>query len=433
MRAIRTWFGKASPLALLILALAVGICGAFGAALFHLLIAGFTELFFGVQGGPGFISHLTTLPAWQRVLIPTLGGLLVGITFAVVKVTEAEGEGVPEVMEALALRRGKIRPWVAPVKILTAALTLGSGGSAGREGPIIQIGSAIGSSIGQFFRLDSERTRLLLAAGAAAGIGGTFGAPVAGVVFSVELLLKRASLFSSVILSVAALTGQTVATLLIGHKGLRFVATDIATINFKTLAAAFLLGVLAALIALTFGNILRQSSRMFKRIAFPRMLRPALGGLLIGLIGLTLPYIHEPAAYPLMVDLLTLSALPLSFLLTLLFVKMVATGITLGSGGSGGIFAPSLLIGTILGSIFGSFLFTLGIIEASSIATFAFVGMAAVFAGAAHAPLTAIFILYEMTEARALVPFVVIASVTSFIIAKKIRSTSVYTEQSGDS
>lgn len=134
-------------------------------------------------------------------------------------------------MEALALRRGKIRPWVAPVKILTAALTLGSGGSAGREGPIIQIGSAIGSSIGQFFRLDSERTRLLLAAGAAAGIGGTFGAPVAGVVFSVELLLKRASLFSSVILSVAALTGQTVATLLIGHKGLRFVATDIATIN----------------------------------------------------------------------------------------------------------------------------------------------------------------------------------------------------------
>ncbi len=425
---VRTWFSKATPFRLIILSLLVGIGGACGSAIFHFLITSFTALSFGKTEGLSFVEHVATMPDWERVLIPTLGGLLVGVIFAVVKVTEAEGEGVPEVMEALALRRGKIRPWVAPVKILTAAVTLGSGGSAGREGPIIQIGSAIGSSIGQFMRLDQERTRLLLGAGAAAGIGGTFGAPVAGVVFSVELLLKKTTLFQTLLLSIAALTGASVTKLMTGHEGLRFSIGHSVDLNFASFYSSFLLGVFAAFVAVLFGMILRRSSKFFKHTPLPRWLRPALGGFAIGLIGLLLPYIHEPAAYPLMVDLLTVSALPISFLLILLVVKMLATGITLGSGGSGGIFAPSLLIGTILGSVFGNFLVMLGVIAPEQVSTLALVGMGAVFAGAAHAPLTAIFILYEMTDELSALPLLIIASLTAVGVAKKLHKQSVYTE-----
>lgn len=429
MLRLRTWFSRATPTSLIILSLVVGVGGAIGATLFHLLIATFTALSFGSSGELGFVEHVAMMPSWQRVLIPTLGGLLVGIVFTIVKVTEAEGEGVPEVMEALALRRGKIRPWVAPVKILTAALTLGTGGSSGREGPIIQIGSAIGSSVGQFVRLDQEHTRLLLAAGAAAGIGGTFGAPVAGVVFSVELLLKRVTFFKTIIISVSALTGSGITKLVIGHEGLRFDAGEAAYSSVTLLAAAFLLGILAAGVAVLFGIILRSCLRIFKYATLPRIMRSTVGGFLIGLIGLALPYIHEPAAYPLMIDLLSLSTLPAGFLILLLIVKMLATGITLGSGGSGGIFAPALLIGTLLGSVFGNFLTELGVISASDTATMALVGMGAVFAGTAHAPFTAIFILYEMTDEVMALPLIIIACLTATYCAKKLHTESVYTEQ----
>ena len=175
MQTIHAWFGKSTPITLLILGFIVGVGGAVGAALFHKLIFFSTLAFYSHNGSGNFIEIVTAMPDWKRVLIPTLGGLLVGIIFAVMKVSEAEGEGVPEVMEALAVKHGTIRPIVAPVKIITAALTLGSGGSAGREGPVIQIGSAIGSTIAQLTKQAAPERSLLLAAGAAAAIGGTFG------------------------------------------------------------------------------------------------------------------------------------------------------------------------------------------------------------------------------------------------------------------
>lgn len=430
---IRNWFQKATPLGLLLLSVVVGVGGAVGAALFHTLIYYSTFAFYGHDGSSSFIGIVQAMPIWQRLLIPTLGGLLVGVIFKCAKVSEAEGEGVPEVMEALAHKRGTIRPIVAPVKIITAAITLGSGGSAGREGPVIQIGSAIGSSVAQFMRLASSERSLLLAAGAAAGIGGTFGAPIAGVLFTIEILHHRAhSLLRAFVIIIAAFVGTYGSQLLTSHEGLRFIIEDTGNVSVITFICLVVLGIIAALTALLFGKILSFTRRIFQKVPIAHWIKPASGGLLIGMIGLYLPYIHEPAAYPFMINLLALQTLPFTFLVVLLIVKMVATSITLGSGGSGGIFAPLLLMGAVAGSIVAGVLLLLNVIPLASVPIFIIIGMAAVFAGAAHAPLTASFITYEMTSDIALLPLLLIVCFVAAYTAKKIRKESVYHIPSGD-
>lgn len=427
MNTIRAWFQKSTPAGLLLLGFLVGVGGACGAALFHALIYLSTLAFYGHDGSTGFITLVEAIPTWQRLLIPTLGGLLVGIIFAIAKVSEAEGEGVPEVMEALAHKRGTIRPIVAPVKIITAALTLGSGGSAGREGPIIQIGSAIGSSVAQVMKLAAAERSLLLAAGAAAAIGGTFGAPVAGVLFTIEILHHRsAGITRAALLVLAAFTGMIGARLITGHEGLRFSVVADLDFDIVQITSLLILGVLSALAALLFGKFLNFSREIFRKITLPHFIKPAIGGFLVGCIGLYLPYIHEPAAYPLMIDLISLSSLPIGVLLIILVLKMFATSLTLSSGGSGGIFAPLLLMGAIVGSILASTLLLANVIPITSAPVFIIIGMAAVFAGAAHAPLTAAFITYEMTGDILLLPVLLIICFVATYAAKKITPLSVY-------
>lgn len=427
MQSVQIWFQKGTASGLLLLGLMVGVGGALGSALFHTLIYLTTLFFYGYDESVGFITLVESIPTWKRILIPTLGGLLVGIIFKLSKVNEAEGEGVPEVMEALAHKRGTIRPIVAPVKIITAALTLGSGGSAGREGPVIQIGSAIGSTVAQVMKLATNERSLLLAAGAAAAIGGTFGAPVAGILFTIEILHHRSKgLVRALVLVLAAFTGMIGAQLITGQPGLRFFVAANLEFDGIQILSLIILGVLSALTALLFGTFLTSTKNAFKKVSFPHVLKPAIGGLFIGCIGLYLPFIHEPAAYPLMVDLIGLSSIPLSLLLLLLILKMLATSITLGSGGSGGIFAPLLLMGAIIGSIVASILLTFNLSSISFTPLLIILGMAGVFAGAAHAPLTASFITYEMTgDIRYLIPLLIVCYISVFI-AKKIRSESVY-------
>ncbi len=420
------WFKKGTAVGLFILTIIVGLGGAIGATVFHLLIKWSTYLFYGHSTGSDFISVVQEIPLVMRILIPAIGGLLVGIIYKYAKVTEAEGEGVPEVMEALAHKQGTIRPIVAPVKIITAAITLGSGGSAGREGPVIQIGSAIGSSVAQFFKLETQRRSLLLAAGAAAGIGGTFGAPVAGVLFTYEILHHRLTLFRGAIIATAAFVGSFGTQLLTGGKGLRFIVDNDFSISPILLISLVIIGMVSAFVAIGFGNGLALGRKSFKVISLPHVLKPALGGLLIGVIGLFLPYIHEPAAYPLTIDLIKVVSVPLLFLGLLLIVKTAATAITLGSGGSGGIFAPLLLIGAILGSIIAQLLLHFELITSATATIIVMGGMAAVFAAAAHAPLTASFILVEMTEDIRLLPLLLITCFLAAFIAKQIKKESVY-------
>jgi CIC family chloride channel protein len=216
------------------------------------------------------------------------------------------------------------------------------------------------------------------------------------------------------------------AQLLTGQEGLRFSLTANMDFGIVQIASLLILGVLCALTALLFGKFLNLSRIAFKKVSFPHFIKPAIGGFLIGCIGLYLPHIHEPAAYPLMVDLISLSSLPIGILFILLLLKMLATSITLGSGGSGGIFAPLLLMGAIVGSIFASSLLLFNLSTTTFVPLLIIFGMAGVFAGAAHAPLTAAFITYEMTgNINYLIPLLLVCFISVFI-AKRIKKDSVY-------
>jgi chloride channel protein, CIC family len=422
-----TWFQKKTTIGLLILGLLVGLGGALGAFLFHELIEITTLIFYGNNDTTQFVTLLETMPLWQRILIPTIGGFLVGLIFTLAKVNEAEGEGVPEVMEALAHKRGTIRPIVAPIKIITAAITLSSGGSAGREGPVIQIGSAIGSSIAQVFKQATPERSLLLAAGAAAGIGGTFGAPAAGVLFTLEILKHRPTILRSFVIIIAAFSSDIISRQVFGYEGLRFTSEQLLPqYSISHLTLLLVLSCIAALMALLFGVILSITQRLGKKVPHTYLIRPTAGGCMIGLLGIIFPYIHEPAAYPFMVDLLSLSTLSLGLLMALLVAKMIATGITLGSGGSGGIFAPLLFMGAITGSVFGSITLLTHFGDSGITGVYVIIGMATMFAAAAHAPLTAAFITYEITENLFLLPLLLLCCFVSAFIAKHIQKESVY-------
>jgi CIC family chloride channel protein len=425
MVAFRHWLSAASPPQLFLLAIMVGIGGALGATVFHWAITAGVTLFYGQHHD--FVNHVESLSWWWRLLVPTIGGLLVGLLLWVSRVKEAEGEGVPEVMEALALRRGTIRPVVAPIKIIAAALTLSSGGSAGREGPVIHIGSAIGSTIAQWCGLADRERSLLLACGAAAAIGGAFGAPFAGVVFTIEILRHQPTFLRTGLVTLSALVGAGLTYLLTGHAGLSFAAAIPTDFSWWPVGVvAIMVGVAAALAAYVFGLILVASTLVFRRIPVPSWVRPALGGLAVGLLGLGVPYIHEPAAYPLMIDIIAVSALPLSFLVVVFITKMLATGITLGSGGVGGIFAPALLLGVIMGALMAQSLVALGVVATTTVPLIILIAMAAVFAAAAHAPITAALITYEMVgESGLIIPLLIACFVATFM-ARALRPTSIY-------
>ena len=409
---------------MIILAAIIGIVGGLGAVGFHYLISFIKNIFFGADAGETFIPVIRTLPWYYRIGAPAIGGLIIGplVTFIV---QEAKGHGVPEVMESVGLNSGIIRGRVAPLKALISAITIGSGGSAGREGPIVQIGAGFGSAVGQFLDLNAEKIETLLAAGAAAGIAGTFNAPMAGVIFSLEVILKNIKLTSFSPIVVASVAGTGIANIFFAGRGAIFDIPVFEIVSFWEIIFYLGLGIVAALIALLFENSLYGIEHIFDKFYFPEFLKPALGGMFLGLLALIIPEIHS-TGYPVMEGALH-GNLSLQITLILMFGKILATIFTLGSGGSGGIFAPSLFIGAMMGSSFGSIInFIFPGISAGA-GAYSIVGMGAVFAGAAHAPLTSIIILFEMTRDPKIFLPLMFACVISTVVTTLIQKRNIYT------
>lgn len=399
-------------------AVIVGLGGGLGAVVFRWLINGFTHIFFDVM--QNWLSFMG--PAYV-ILVPAIGGLLVGpmIYFFA---REAKGHGVPEVMEAIALRGGRIRPVVVVVKSLASSICIGSGGSVGREGPIVQIGSALGSMLGQTLKLSDERIRNLVACGAAAGIAATFNAPIAGVIFALEVILGEFSVryFSTVVIS--SVTASVVGRIAFGNVP-AFVVPQYSLVSPWELLLYVLLGVLAGLVALLFVRTLYWFEDIFDDWHFPEYIKPVVGGLFVGAIGFYVPEVFG-VGYEAMENALLGETL-LGTMALLVLVKVLATSMTIGSGGSGGVFAPSLFIGSMLGGVFGTAAHQMlpGITAASG--AYALVGMAAVFAGAAHAPITAIIILFEMTNDYRIILPLMLATVVSVLLTQRLRRDNIYT------
>ena len=412
------YFQTSEAAFLLFFSLVVGFGAGFGAIFFRWLINNFTTLFF--EGGRNLLRFMGP---YYVILVPALGGLIIG-PLIYIFARETKGHGVPEVMLAVSTIGGKIRARVALIKALVSSICIGSGGSVGREGPIVQIGSALGSSLGQLFKLSEEKIKILVACGAASGISATFNAPLAGIFFALEVILREYGLrhISSVVLS--AVTATIISRHFLGNHP-AFIVPTYQLLSIWEIPLYFIFGFIAAFVALLYMKFLYKCEDIFDSWNFHEYLKPAAGGLIIGLIGVFFPQIFGVGYET--IELALNGQIATKLVIILVLAKIAATSITLGSGGSGGIFAPSLFIGAMLGGAYGNLTQLLFPNIAIPPGACALVGMGAVFAGAAHAPISAILILFEMTGDYKIILPLMITCIISTVVVRRFKKDSIYT------
>ncbi|MEA1962183.1 MAG: chloride channel protein [Bacillota bacterium] len=353
---------------LIILAFVVGVGTGFAAIGFQKLIKLFQVLFF--SGGSTLLSG--SMGRFYIILVPAIGGLLVGpIIYFFAR--EAKGHGVPEVMAAVAEKDGIMRPRLVLVKAFASAISIGSGGSVGREGPIVQISSAIGSAVGQAFKLTPNIMKTLVACGAAGGISATFNAPIGGVMFAQEIILGEFATSNFILIVISSVTSAVISRVFLGDYP-AFMVQPYELVSSVEMLFYLVLGVLAGLFAVLYIKVLYRAEDAFDRITVvPEYFKPVIGGLMIGVIGLYFPQVFG-VGYETVEDVLK-NGLPWILVFTLLFVKLLATSITIGSGGSGGVFAPGLFMGSMLGGSFGYFVHTYFPMITAPAGAYALVGM----------------------------------------------------------
>jgi len=411
---------------LILLSVFVGLATSFGAIGFVKLIEFFNDLFFGLtdqilSSTIGFVTWGGY--RWWLPIIPALGGLLVGpivYRFA----SEAKGHGVPEVMNAVARLGGIIRPRVAVAKTVASAICIGSGGSAGREGPIVQIGSALGSTIGQFFRMSGSRVRILVGCGAAAGISAVFNAPIAGVIFSLEIILGDFAVktFAPVLLS-SVVSSVVTRTFLGNHPA--FEVPSYSLVSAWEIPLYVVMGIGLGAFAVLFTKVLDATEDAFDKLNVANWTKPAIGGLLLGGLAVFYPQILADGYQTIRLTLY--GNMGILLLVVLIFMKLIATSLTLGSGNSGGIFAPSLFMGAVAGGSFGILAHDLFPTVTATPGAYALVGMAGMVAGATHAPITALLIIFEMTNDYRIILPLMVTVVFAVLVAGRLFPHSVYT------
>jgi CIC family chloride channel protein len=416
---------------LFLLALLVGAGAGLGAVAFRYLIYFFTWLAtghdeFGQQGYVGS-AHLPWLGLGFFVVIPVIGGLIYGpLIYRYAR--EARGHGVPEVMIAVAENGGRIRPQVSIVKALASAVTIAVGGSVGREGPIVQIGSALASAAGQWVRLPENRLRILVACGAGGGIAATFNAPITGVFFGVEIILREFSVDALFTVMLSAMVADVIGREFLGSAPfLSGFPAGLDLHHARTYLLVAVLAVIAALVGLAFAKIVYLTEDLWDRLwgGRPEWARPAAGGIVLGLFLLAIPQMYG-VGYPVMYKAVA-GGYALWFLLLLAAAKIVATSLSLGIGGSGGIFAPSLFIGVTSGYALGDIADHIFGPGAGQPALYAVVAMGAVFASAARAPLTSLASVVEMTGNFAITLPVMLAVAIAATTSRALSYGTIYT------
>jgi CIC family chloride channel protein len=360
---------------------------------------------------------------WLVALVPVVGGLAVGL-LAHFFIGEERHHGVAGIMEAAALAGGRLRYQRTPIKALAAAFSIGFGASVGPEDPSVQIGAGLGSLVGQRGRVSDERVRALVAAGAAGGIAAAFNAPIAGVFFALEIILGEISGSALGLVLLAAVISAVFTQAVSGTQP----AFHIPAYPFRSAAELPLylgLGLLAGPVAALYVRLLYTAQDAFHSWKAPRWLKPAAAGLAVGVVGLWLPQAMG-VGYEVIEQMLGGVPLGLGLLLALLVAKLILTPISIGGGFQGGVFAPSLFLGAALGAAYGLLLDQLFPAFQVAPAAFALVGMAAVLAGAVHAPLTATLLLFEMTNDYRIILPLMFAVFVSLAVSQRLQPDSVY-------
>jgi chloride channel protein, CIC family len=415
-----------------VLAISVGLIGGLGAWFFRWLIDMASGLFFTT--GAGALSF----PGGTHVILFPVIGLVIVSVIVRRWAPEAEGHGVPEVMYAIRREGGRIRPRVAVVKVLASALCIGSGGSVGREGPIVQIGCTIGSWLGQVLKLGDRRVKLLVACGAAAGVGGTFNAPIAGVIFALEVILGSFAARSFGLVVISSVTSTAVCRAAMGEAHAFELSRVFTLRSYAELPIYLALGLLAGFAAVFFVRFLYLQEDLLGRWRVHPLLKATCGGLVVGVLGFVgIEYLGGGYLFGVGYDGIEAAldlggeagagGLTIGILGALVLLKVLATSTTLAAGGSGGVFAPSIFIGAMLGGAFGLAMNAIFPETTAPAGAYALVGMGAVFAGTAHAPITSILILFEMTDEYEIILPLMIAVVVSYLVAAYVDPDSIYT------
>ncbi len=416
------------------LAVLVGIISGFGAVLFRYLIGFFHNLFFHgtfcvcYNSEEPFISRW----GWLVVLVPAVGIALADwLTrrFA----PEAKGHGVPEVMAAVMENRGKIRPVVALVKSLASAITIGSGGSVGREGPIVQIGASFGSSLGQMLKLAPREVIILVGAGVAGSIGGTFNAPIGGIMFALELVLPEYSIMTIMPLVISSIIATHISILILGASP-AFILPMYSFVSSWELIFYLVLGLAAGFIAIGFIRSLYAVEDLFDRIRVHATVKAVAGGILVGSIGLFClkvlgQYYVFGVGYAFLSEILSNAHPHLLVVLGLIVLKILAASLTLASGGSGGIFAPSLFLGAATGAALGLLVNEFFPDVTARPSAYAIVGMAAMVSGVTGASLTAIIMIFEMTRNYNIMLPLMLSVVVAHFISARFYGETIYTKK----
>lgn len=360
---------------------------------------------------------------WAIPLSISIGGLLTGL-FLWWRSKDLNPGGVSGVITSVFAQHGLIHGRVALIRMISAALTIGSGGSAGREGPIVQIGASLGSKFAQLLKLSEHNTIILLACGVAAGISSAFNAPIAGIFFALEIILARFTYHSFGLIVLSSVTSCVATRLLVGDLAEFSVPIYVLQSSWEMLLCLGL-GLISALVGVTFTRSLAVSEKIFGNIQCPVWFKPAVGGLLCGIIAIFYPQIMA-GGYDVMNEAMN-GHLAFTLMLALVIAKIIGTSFILGSGGAGGDLAPSLFIGCMLGGVYGYIANTVFSGSTAATGAYALIGMATVFAAAARAPLTAVFMIFETTANYYMLMPILAASVVAALFASVLDKDSIYT------
>lgn len=415
----------------------VGIISGLGAIIFFVLLKEATHFFLNYLAGyypsapggePVFIPHGIRPNRWMLLIVPAIGGLISGLIVYTLA-PEAEGHGTDALIDAFHQHRGVIRKRVPIIKTIASAITIGSGGSAGREGPIAQIGAGFASFFASLLKLNDRERRILVLAGAGTGIGAIFRAPLGGAFFATEVLYNEEEFEYEALIPcfLSSIVGYSVYCTFSGYGwGAIFHAPAFTFHNPWQFIFYGLLGLLMALFGYVYVKVFYQiRDRIFRPLKIPNIFKPAIGGLALGGIALFCPQVLG-MGYGMIQQAID-GSLTLQFLFLVGLLKIVATSFTISSGGSGGVFAPSLVIGGLLGGAFGK-LFSItfpGIIDQPG--AFVLVGMASFFAGAAKVPIASMIMVSEMTVGYSLLVPMILASSVAYLFSRK--KTSIYEKQ----
>ena len=371
-----------------------------------------------------FITELDL--GWRAIFFPALGA---GIAIFLVRslMHDSAGHGVSDVIKAMAMGSEALRRRMIYSRFFGSLLTVGSGGSTGLEGPIVSIGGALGSALGRWLDMNERHKKLLVGYGAAGAVAGIFNAPLTGLIFSLEIIIGEWTYLTILPTIIAAVSATEVSRLIMGNK-IAF-TQEIAGFSIASLLACFALGALTGIISILFARSLLLWEKFFSKISLHLWIRATIGGLSVGVIGYFMPEVLSEGYSVTQVFLTDTIRPELGFVLLFVLLKFLACGITLGSGGVGGVFAPSLVIGSGVGLAFGMILHLLPLNGVAEDAAFALAGMAGMVAGVMHGPLTGIFLVMEATSGYSMILPLMLTASSAMVVSSFFEIGSVYTQE----